>query len=115
MRNTEIRLPQTKTEFPKCGASTRLPEISSAMRMAPETNTKKCKLNCCPRTDVSTPTEETAAGSTGDPLLTLRLRFANWPPPAPGCFVRYEIRKLQPPSRFGRVGVSAPERVRSPL
>jgi hypothetical protein len=32
-----IRLPQTNTEPPKTGASTRLPAISSAISTAPET------------------------------------------------------------------------------
>ncbi len=36
---TEIRLPHTKIELPKCGASTRLPAISSAISTAPLTKT----------------------------------------------------------------------------
>ena len=35
-RTTAIRLPQTKTELPKYGASTRLPTISSPINAAPE-------------------------------------------------------------------------------
>ena len=38
---TEIKLPQTKIELPKLGASTRLPTISSAINTAPLTKTTK--------------------------------------------------------------------------
>jgi hypothetical protein len=39
-KNTEMRLPHTKTELPKWGASTRLPAISSAISTMPAVNTK---------------------------------------------------------------------------
>jgi len=36
VKNTEIRLAQTKIEFPKKGAKTLLPTISNPIRTAPE-------------------------------------------------------------------------------
>jgi hypothetical protein len=36
---TEIKLPQTKIELPKWGASTRLPTISKLIKTAPLTKT----------------------------------------------------------------------------
>src|SRR5436190_7624125 len=39
IRKIAIRLPQTKIEFPKCGARTRLPAISSPISTAPAQKT----------------------------------------------------------------------------
>ena len=40
-REMPIRLPQTNTEPPNEGASTRLPAISNAIRIAPETKIRR--------------------------------------------------------------------------
>jgi len=43
---TEIKLPQTKIELPKLGASTRLPTISRDINTAPLMKTTKLSSSC---------------------------------------------------------------------
>ena len=53
VRKMLMRLPQTKMDDPNCGASTRLPTISKAMRMAPPKTTMSLSICCHPNPIIS--------------------------------------------------------------